>query len=188
MGQDEPPCGEEEVPAALPVPVMESLLLSVATYWSRKETADRVVELLERHFRQDEMYAAHKDLMDVMKRNKPSNKQQGAGRTAAKAQAMDLHGVLVELGDKDLLPRFVVGSEDLQRVQPLLGALSVGDERGVAARLEALEHSHRQGMERMERLVASMVRGATVPATVPQVIVTPTDPPTFAAAAEGGGG
>ena len=93
MGQDEPPGGEED-PAPTAVPVMESLLLSVAIYWSRKETADRVVELLERHFRQDEMYAAHKDLMEVMKRNKPSNRQQGAGRTAAKAQAMDLHGAI----------------------------------------------------------------------------------------------
>jgi hypothetical protein len=41
---------------------MESLLLSVAHYWSLRETLDRQVELLERHFRQEEMRAAQVEL------------------------------------------------------------------------------------------------------------------------------
>ena len=52
---------------------------------------------------------------------------------------------------------------------------------------EALEHSHRQGLEKMERLMVSMARGATAPAA-PQVIVTPPAPPSFSAAAAAGGG
>ena len=69
-----------------------------------------------------------------------------------------------------------------------LGTDSSQDERGVAARLKALEHSHRQGLVKMERLIASAVRGATVPAAAPQVIVTPPAPTSFSAAAAVGGG
>ena len=59
--------------------------------------------------------------------------------------------------------------------------------RGVAARLEALEASHRKGMEEMKRLVNSVVKSAGVPtATAPVVTVTPV--PTFAAAVSAGGG
>ena len=57
----------------------------------------------------------------------------------------------MQLGNEDKLPRFTVQSDDLGRVQPLLGALSLGDEPGVAARLEALEASHRQGMDEMKQ-------------------------------------
>ena len=112
----------------------------------------------------------------------------------------------MQLGNEDKLPRFTVQSDDLGRVQPLLGALSMGDERGVAARLEALEASHRQGMDlsmsvasvrgrvricqgmdEMKRLVNSVVKSAGVPAaTAPVVTVTPV--PTFAAAVSAGGG
>ena len=173
--------GDEELPT---LPVMESLLLSVAHFWSRKETADRVIKLIERHFRQDEMFSTLKDLM---KMKKPKERQQSAGRTACKAQALDVHGFLVELGDKNMLPRLVVGSEDLERVHLLLSALSVVDDCGVAARLEMLEQSHRGGMEELERMMASMMRGATVPATEPQVIVTPPDLQSFSAVVAGGG-
>jgi hypothetical protein len=167
---------------------MESLLLSVALYWSRKDPGDKVIELLERHFRQDEMVAAQKGLAELLGEPKPPERQQSVGRTATKAQAKDLQDKLVQLGNEVKLPRFVVGCDDLERVQPLLGALSVGDERGVAARLEALELSHRQGLEKMERLMAGVVRGALVPAAAPQVIVTPPAQPTFSAAAAAGGG
>ena len=48
---------------------------------------------------------------------------------------------LKTLGEADRLPRLTVQSDDLQRVTPLLNAVSIGDERGVSARLEALEIS-----------------------------------------------
>ena len=80
--------------------VLESLLLSVAYYWSRKETADRVVELLERSFRQDEMFAAQKELAEMMKRPTPPKGQGSSGslaRSATKAQAQDVIDTLVQL-------------------------------------------------------------------------------------------
>jgi hypothetical protein len=57
--------------------------------------------------------------MELLKRPKPLLCQQGVGRTAIKVQAMDVKEMLVPLGDKDKLPRFVVQSDDLERLQPL---------------------------------------------------------------------
>ena len=77
-------------PPVPPDQVLESLVLSVAHHWSLRETADRQVELLERHFRQDEMWCALKELaallgpgsFSVHKRNPGINKV-----TATRAEA-----------------------------------------------------------------------------------------------------
>jgi hypothetical protein len=187
---------EGETPPAAPDPplVLESLLLSVAHYWSRREPPDRVVELLERHFRQDEMLAALRELAELLKRTAPHRRLPTAARTATKGQAQDVFDTLLQLGDEDKLPRFTVQSDDLGRVQPLLGAVSVGDERGVSARLEELEASHRRGMVEMKRgmdemkqLVTNMGRSAMVPsAALPAIEVTRA--PSFAEAAGTGVG
>ena len=71
--------------------VLECLLLSVAHYWSRKETADRVIDLLERHFRHDEMYAALKELAEMLKKAPPPKRQGSNTRTATRAQAVDVN-------------------------------------------------------------------------------------------------
>ncbi len=176
--------------------VLESLLLSVAHYWSYRETRDRQVELLDRHFRQDEMFHALLDLRVCKLLTPPIKRQHTANKTATKAQAEDVVDTLKELGDADNLPRFMVQSDDLPRVAPLLGAVSVGDERGVSARLEALEQSHRLGLEKMDRMMASVMRGAYQQPTSttasheqcsgapgPQVIVTPPPPASFSAVA-----
>jgi hypothetical protein len=169
--------------------VLESLLLSVAHHWSLRETGDRQVELLERHFRQDEMISAQKELAVLLGKPEKSvpRRNPGTGK-ATKAQALDVVETLRQLSDKANTPRFLVQSDDLPRIAPLLGELSVGDERGVAARLEALERSHRQGLEKMERMIASVKKGATMSAISPQVIVTSPTPSSFAAAAAVGGG
>ena len=98
-------------------------------------------------------------------------------RTATKAQAEDVVAVIKKLGDEDKLPRFNVQSDDLPRVLPLLGAVSVGDEQGVSACLEALETAQRTGMEEMKRLVASIARSSAQTTSVPDIVVTN---PTFA--------
>jgi len=193
MSQDTRPGGDttvEEETVPPPAPVMESLVMSVAHHWHMRETAARQVELLERHFRQDEMLAALKELEQLVKIAKVQPRRSGTGRTASKAQAEDVVQVIKQLGDRDELPRFTIQSDDLRRVAPLLGALGVSDERGVAARLEALELSQRQGMEEMKKMVAAVARGALVPTTTPIVpVIEVTAPPTFAAVtAEGRGG
>ena len=164
---------------------MESLLLSVGHYWSGRETADRQGDLFERHFRQDEMLAALKELAGQAKLPAQKQRQGGSNRTATKAQAEDVVAMIKKLGDEDRLPRFLVQSDDLPRVLPLLGAVSVGDERGVSARLEALESTQSKNMEEMRRMVREMTRAqqaapglvprvtAIVPATVPDVVVSP---------------
>jgi len=69
-------------PEPAPPLVMESLLLSVAHFWSRKE----------RHFRQDEIISALKELMELLKTPMPKPRQQSVGRTATDAQATDCAG------------------------------------------------------------------------------------------------
>ena len=100
-------------------------------------------------------------------------RQPTAARTATKVQAEDVVNVFKVLGDQDKLPRFLVQSDDLPRVLPLLGALSVGDERSVAARLEALELAQKQSMVEMKRMVESVTRGVNVAQhnAVPEIVV-----------------
>ena len=121
---------EEETEPPRP---LESLLLSVAHFWALRETANRQVDLLERHFRQDEMLAALRELSELVGLPAPKKRNPGGMRTATKAQAEDVVAVIKKLGDEDKLPRFNVQSDDLPRVLPLLGAVSVGDEQGVCS-------------------------------------------------------
>ena len=170
---------EEEEPK-----VLESLLLSVAHHWSLRETVDRQVELVERHFRQDEMVSSMRKLAAMVGPTCPkvSDRQGGANKTATRLQAEDLVNTLRKLGDLAMLPRLMVQSDDLPRILPLLGAVSIGDERGVAARLEALEVAHSQEMKEVRRMVEAVARcalpatrqdaAATNTATRPEVVVT----------------
>ena len=151
--------------------VMESLLLSVGHHWSRRETVNQQIELLERNFSQSEMLANLKELMELVGLPPPVKRQPTAARTATKAQAEDVVNAFKVLGDLDKLPQFLVQSDDLPRVLPLLGALSVGDERGVAARLESLELAQRQSMSDMKRMVENMNREIAQRAAVPEIVV-----------------
>jgi hypothetical protein len=175
-----PPLGDGAPPAPAPAPdlaaplVLESLLLSVAHYWSLRETKDRQVELMERHFRQDEMVAAQTELALLLgNTEKISKRGPAAGRSSTKGQAQDVVATLERLSNEATMPRFLVQSDDLPRVGPLLGAVSVGDERGVSARLEALEAAQRAGIEEVKRMVvATMARGAVVQPSAPDIVVT----------------
>ena len=61
--------------------IMGSLLLSVSHFWSVRETANRQVELIERHFRQDEMLAALRELATLVAALPPSRgRQEPQGR------------------------------------------------------------------------------------------------------------
>ena len=172
--------------------VVESLLLSIAHHWSRRETLARQFELLERHFSQDQMFSALWKLYELSFIAKPSKRKGSAAKTATTGQAEDVANAIAFLGDNDKLPRFVVQSEDLSRVLPLLGALSVGDERSVAARLEALEASQRQNMLEMRRMMVNngsamssmnANHGSQMPN--PGIIVSP---PSFGSPSSGAGG
>ena len=59
----------------------------------------------------------------------------------------------------------------------MLGAVSLGDERGVAARLEALEIGQMRNMEEMRRMVKAVGRNVMETTAIrdneiPEVIVT----------------
>ena len=65
----------------------------------------------------------------------PKQRQAGASRMATWAQAEGVVAAIKQLGDRDKLPRFQVQSDNLPRMLPLLGAVSVGDMHGLSARL-----------------------------------------------------
>ena len=101
-------------------------------------------------------------------------RQQSQGRSATKAQAEDLVDLLEKLDKNARLPRFLVQSDDLPRVLPLLGAVSISDERGVSARLEALECNQEKTLNEMKKMVNLIANGlsnvntrASIPATLP---------------------
>ena len=173
--------GDETGQPGAPV-VIESLLLAVAHHWSRRETEARQIELLERHFSQDQLKDAIQKLHDGVGNivEGPKNRQGNVSKTATRKQAEDLTGAFNKLGNKDKLPRFVVQSDDLTRVIPLLGALSVGDERSVSARLEALELSQKQNMIEMRKMMAmgGTNSATSLQPTIPNITVSP---PSFSA-------
>ena len=70
MSEDGAPYGEtnEAVDTGTtPATWIESLVLSVVHHWHLRETAARQVELIERHFCQDEMLSALRELETVVK-------------------------------------------------------------------------------------------------------------------------
>ena len=109
--------------------VLESLLPSVAHHWSLRQTVYRQVKLLERHFQQDKMVSAQKELAVLLGKPEKSvpRRNPGAGR-AARAQAQDVVKTLKQLSDQAITPRFLVQSNNLPRIAPLLGELNIGDE------------------------------------------------------------
>ena len=119
---------------------------------------DRQVELLERFFRQDEMKAALTRLEETVGLPKHRDRRAGAMKTATRAQAENVVAALKMLGDAANLPRLTIQIDNLHRVAPLIGAVSLGDERGVAARLEAMEILNKKNMEEMLRMVQSVAR------------------------------
>ena len=109
-------------------------------------------------------------------------RQQSQGRSATRAQAEDVVEILDKLDKIGGLPRFMIQSDDLPRVLPLLGAVSINDERGVNARLEALETNQNKTLDEMKKLVNKMNSSvqvntrnntaATVPKTTPIAVDT----------------
>ena len=158
-------------------PVVESLLLSVASWWRLTNDPNITIDLIGRHFQQDDITAAM-----FMIRNFPcytelvgeiQRRQQGKGRSAIYAQAKDLVEMLLRLDNADKLPRFVLHCEDLNRATSIMGGLGVRDERAVSARMESLEVGLRKVMDAVVQQGAAgrSERGSSFQA-VPKVVVT----------------
>ena len=119
----------------------ESLILSMLHYWSLRNEPQNVINMVEKHFTQDQMYTAHCSLKPakavtkcVVSKNRP----------ASKAQAESLYNYMSKLNNENKLPKLTVNSEDLGRVSTMLNSLSLRDEMTVAARLESLEMTMRR--------------------------------------------
>ena len=124
-----PPVGEW--PAG--PPILESLLLPIVrSFWALRETKERQVELQERHFsfRQEEMIYTLEQLCNVVLEPLPLMRQQSQGRSATRDQTDNVVNLLEKLYKLDRLACFMVQSDNCPCVLPLLGAVSVGDERG----------------------------------------------------------
>ena len=145
-------------------PSIESLILSVTHFWSMRESNGRQVELLERHFTQEQMCVALHDLnTTVGLAEQPKKRQPSREKTATTKQAEDLVKAIIYLGDNNKLPRFCVQSDDLFRILPLLGAVSSSDEQAVATRLEALEAAQKLMLQEIRRQTVSQVAPPCTP-------------------------
>ena len=151
-----------------PAPLLESLTLAVLHFWSRRETYGRQVELLERHFSQDQMELAQWNLHYATGIIDPPKKRRAAGdQSATTKQAEDLVRAIIFLGDNNKLPRFVVHTDDLHRSIPMFGAVSIADEQSVATRLEALESAQKQMLLEMKKLSAQQISTPVITVSPP---------------------
>ena len=143
------------------------------------------------------MFCAHSSLMKTgenVGRHKVSNK-----RTAGQAQAESLYHLVMKLNHDNKLPRFTVSSEDLGRVSSMVNCLTLRDERSVAARMESLELTMRRMQDSMMNFQQKPVRVRNVQGsqvqefqevrapptapTIPLIVVSDPEVPTFAGVA-----
>ena len=155
-------------------PVLENMLLSVASFWKLRMDKNIQIDLISRNFQQEDILAA----LDKVKNcpgfddtvGKITNRVWGKDRTAIAAQAKDLVELLEKLGNMEKKPRFVIHCEDLHRASSIMGGLSVRDERAVSARMESLEVGLRKVMEAVQQQGAAGRTSSFQP--VPKVVVT----------------
>ena len=120
---------------------IKSSVMMVATFWHSKYHANRVNELLECSFTQDEMYesmciVAEMCSLENVKKNRSTDKRSGAA-----GQAQALYQMLEDLDSNNATPEFVVGLSEMEEVQRALtnSSLAIGDSVQVGARIESLE-------------------------------------------------
>ena len=70
--------------------VLESSLLGVIDWWLGNHTREEVLVLINRHFRPEEVFDAHKLLAQACKLNDPIKHKNSALRKAGEVQAVDL--------------------------------------------------------------------------------------------------
>ena len=80
-----------------------------------RETRERQVELLERHFRQEEMLHALVQLCDMVGEQLPVKRQQSQGRTATRAQAEDVVDLVDKSDTQGNIPRFIIQTRFRER-------------------------------------------------------------------------
>ena len=121
-----------------------SLVLSMLDYWIVRMEPLVVMDLLETHFTQEQVWMAHCSLTPGVKVtfNQPS-----VNRPGGKAQAEGLHNLMRKLIKENKVPRFTVSSQDLGRVSTMVTSLSLRDEKSVSSRLESLELTMRRMQE-----------------------------------------
>lgn len=66
--------------------------------------------------------------------------------------------IMKQLGDQAKLPWFLMQSDNLPHVYPLLRAVSVGVQNGMSSQLEALETAQRQNMEEVRKMMVDTAR------------------------------
>ena len=152
-------------------PVLENLLLAVASWWTGRHHRAEVLDLLTRHYLPVDMYEAHKELARVCPGVIAGPHKNNQTRTAGEAYAIDLHNSLLQLSNEKRLPKLVVSSDDLGKVP--FGALSVNSERSVSARLESLESCVISMTSTLEKVTASLASKKATSVPLPGVLPVP---------------
>ena len=121
---------------------LESLILSMLHYWSLRNEPQNVINMVEKHFTQDQMYTAHCSLKPakavtkcVVSKNRP----------ASKAQDESLYNYMSKLNNENKLPKLTVNSEDL-------GCCSEAGEPGDDHEEDAGLHQHQGAQGEPRRL------------------------------------
>ena len=146
-----------------------NLLLGVVNWWCLKQGKMEVVNLVKRHFNDEEVYKSNLILAEECDLPKPGRHKVSATRPAIDAYADDLVTNMKNLVNSDKVPKIVIPAAELGKVP--LDTLSISDERSVGARLESLEQSVKSVVATVEKLsasnlalpVISPVHGLTVP-------------------------
>ena len=131
-------------------PALESLALSVLSYWSNNITTYQRYELMSRNFSQEEIFEAQKLLLDVP----PPKRKDGKGVTKCYLQAQDIVNYVEVLIKDQKMPKVVCSSQDLLKACRMISSLNISDERGVSARLENLE----EGMKKLQTIEAEVLK------------------------------
>ena len=166
-------------------PQLKSAVMLVATFWHSKYHTNKVNELLESSFTQDEMYenmakVAEMLSLERVKKSRSTNKRSGGA-----GQAQAFYQLLEDLDCPGTTPEFVVSLEEMEEVQRALtnSSLAIGDSVQVGAMLESLE----KGIKDLRMKIGAICIAPGNPAQVtettkslPNVIVSEVMKNTFA--------
>ena len=174
LNTDFPPRNQEKLQ-------IRSSVMLVSSYWHGKYHANKVNELMEASFSQDEMFEDMSRVSTLLNLSKVQKNRTTTRRTGGAGQAQALYQLLEDMDSADITPDFVVGADQMEEIQRALtnSSLATGENVQVGARLESVEQAVKDMSEKIGALCTAPIISGTAMAA-PAVFVTEADKNTFA--------